>query len=82
MSLWYCAFIRNQPKQNLHVVGARKQAFINNQTFFSSEIFVEKNHKICILNSFIYELFNINLSSGALRLVEWSHVMLGREAVE
>lgn len=82
MSLWYYAFIRNQPKQNLHVVGAGKQAFINNQSFFASEVLVEKKVVKSVLNSFIYELFNINLSSGALRIVEWSHVMLGREAVE
>lgn len=33
-----------------------------------------------ILNSLIYELFDTNLKGlGALRLVKWSHIMLGRK---
>lgn len=34
----YCAFIQLMPKQSLHVVRTGKQAVINNQPLFSSEI--------------------------------------------
>lgn len=40
MNFSYCAFIRNQPKQNVRVGVAGKQAFLNNQPLFQGGLAV------------------------------------------